>query len=176
MVTLQNQSTAPNTPGDIKMLIVYFSHSGNTREIANQIKNLTGADIFEIQPIDAYPESYNAVVAQAKKEISGNFKPKLKSMAGNIEIYEIIFIGSPNWWSTIAPPVATFLSVNKLEGKTIIPFITHEGSRMGRSASDIKKYCPGSTILEGLPIRESNAKGALRDIASWLQCLGFNKR
>lgn len=176
MVTSHNQSTAHNTQDDNKMLIVCFSHSGNTREIANQIKDLTGADIFEIQHIDAYPKSYNALVAQVRKGISGTFTPKLKTLTGNVENYGIIFIGSPNWWSTIAPPVATFLSVNRLEGKTIIPFITHEVSRMGHSASDIKKHCPGSTILEGPPIRGSNAKGALRDIASWLQNLGFNMR
>ncbi|MDP4209302.1 MAG: flavodoxin [Bacteroidota bacterium] len=158
-----------------KILVVYFSHSGNTRVIAEQIKNATGGDIFEIQPVKDYPSDYNAVVDQAKKEITANYKPALKTRVKNIELYDVIFVGSPNWWSTIAPPVATFLSGYNLEGKTIIPFITHEGSRMGHSVSDIKKLCPKSNVLEGLPIRGSNVKSAKPDVEKWLKEIKMKK-
>ncbi len=151
-----------------KMLVVYFSHSGNTRIIAEQIKNATGADIFEIQPVKDYPKDYKAVVDQAKKEINASFRPELKTKINNIESYDVIFVGSPNWWSTIAPPVATFLSSFNLSEKTIVPFITHEGSRMGRSVSDIKNLCPKSTVLDGLPIRGSSVKDAKSEVIKWL--------
>jgi len=152
-----------------KILVVYFSHSGNTRVIANQIKELTSADVFEIQPIKAYPSDYQACVDQAKKEINANYKPALKTKLKNISSYDIIFVGSPCWWATMAPPVATFLSSYDLSGKTIVPFMTHEGSRMGRYASDIKKLCPKSTVLEGLPIRGSSVKEAKGSVMKWLR-------
>lgn len=152
-----------------KILVVYFSHSGNTRVIANQIKELTGGDIFEIQPVKAYPSDYQTCVDQAKKEINANYKPALKTKLKNIRSYDIIFVGSPCWWATMAPPVATFLTSYDFTGKTIIPFMTHEGSRMGRYASDIKKLCPKSILLEGLPIRGSSVKDAKGNVNKWLR-------
>jgi flavodoxin len=152
-----------------KILIVYFSHSGNTRVIAEQIQKATGGVIFEIQPVKDYPSDYNTVVDQAKKEINANYKPALKALVKNIETYDVIFIGSPNWWSTIAPPVATFLSSYNLEGKTIIPFMTHGGGGMGHSVSDIKKLCPKSIVLDGLPISGSYVRRAQNDVENWLR-------
>lgn len=152
-----------------KILVVYFSHSGNTKEIANQIKDLTGGDIFEIQPVNAYPSDYQACVDQAKKEINAKYRPALKTRVKNISSYDIIFVGSPCWWSTMAPPVATFLSSYDLSGKTIVPFMTHEGSEMGRTVSDIKKLCPKSTVTEGLAIRGSDVKHAKGNVMKWLR-------
>ena len=152
-----------------KILVVYFSHSGNTKVIANQIKDLTDGDIFEILPAKAYPSDYQACVDQAKKEINANYKPTLKTKLKNISSYDMIFVGSPCWWATMAPPVATFLSSYDFTGKTIVPFMTHEGSRMGRYASDIKKLCPKAKILEGLPVRGSNVKEAKGDVNKWLR-------
>lgn len=160
---------------DKKILVAYFSQSGNTQEIANQIKSATGADIFIIQPVTAYPSDYQTLVDQAKKEVNAGFKPALKSKVDNIDSYDIIFVGSPNWWSTIAPPVATFLSGYDFSGKTIVPFITHEGSRMGRSVADIKKLCPNSTILEGLPVRGSSVKNAQKEVNMWIKKIGLLK-
>jgi len=165
------QSKAQTAKSDKKILVVYFSwsSSGNTRNMANQIKAATGADIFEIVPVNAYPKDYNACVDQAKAEINRNFKPEIKGKVENFDSYDIIFVGSPNWWSTIAPPVATFLSGYNFSGKTILPFITHEGSRLGRSADDIKKLCPDATVLPGLPIRGGSVNGAGNDIQKWLR-------
>jgi flavodoxin len=173
MTTLGCQSQPQNLGSGKKILVVYFSHSGNTRVIAEDIQKATGADIFEIQPVNPYPSDYNAVVDQAKREINANYKPALKTKLDNIEKYDIIFVGSPNWWSTVAPPVATFLSSYNFDGKTIIPFITHEGSRMGRSVSDIQRLCPKSTVLEGLSIRGSSVNSANADVVNWLKKLNI---
>lgn len=166
---------AQSTSANRKILVVYYSWGGNTRNMATQIKEATGADIFEIVPEQAYPKDYNACVDQAKKEINANFRPPLKSKPADISKYDVVFVGSPNWWSTIAPPVATFLSTYNLSGKTVVPFITHEGSRMGRSVTDIRKLCPNSTILEGLPVRGSYVKDAQDDIREWLRNLKMIK-
>jgi len=160
---------AQTPPVSKKILVAYFSHSGNTRVIAEQIRNAAGADIFEIQPVKDYPDDYQAVVDQAKKEINSNYRPALKTKVENIGAYDVIFIGSPNWWSTVAPPVSTFLSSYNLSGKTIIPFMTHEGTAMGHSVSDIKKLCPKSTVLEGFPVRGSYVRDAQDDVTKWLR-------
>lgn len=160
-----------------KILVVYFSwsNSGNTRNMAEQIKEATGADIFEIVPVKAYPRDYQACVDQAKEEINRKHKPEIKGKVENVDSYDIICVGSPNWWSTIAPPVRTFLSNNNFSGKTILPFMTHEGTRLGHSVNDIKELCPDATILPGLPIRGGNVKNAGDDIQKWLKDNGIVK-
>lgn len=156
---------------NFRILVAYYSYSGNTKVVAEQIHKNTGGDIFEIQPVKSYPKEYNSVVNQAKKEISDNFKPELKNKINDIDKYDIIFIGSPCWWATIAPPVATFLTSYDFSGKTIIPFMTHEGSRMGQSEKDIKKLCPKATLLKGLPIRGEQVEHAEKDVVKWLKAI-----
>lgn len=170
-----HQTHAQSSLQGKKILVAYFSHTGNTGEIAKQIQHATGADIVEIKTVDAYPTDYQTLVDQAKKEINANYKPKLTSKVEHIDSYDVIFIGSPNWWSTIAPPVATFLSSYDLSGKTIVPFITHEGSRMGRSVADIKKLCPESIVLDGFPVRGNSVKNAQNDVLTWLRKIGLVK-
>jgi len=151
-----------------KILVVYFSHSGNTREVANQIQKNTGGDIFEIQPVKQYPEDYDEAVKQATAEIKINYRPELKTKVEDIKSYDIIFVGSPCWWSTIATPVKTFLSEYDLSGKTIVPFMTHEGSGLGKSVSDISKMCSKSNVLEGLAVRGGSVKNSQNKIIEWL--------
>lgn len=151
-----------------KVLIAYFSYSGNTRTMANQIKAETGADVFEIVPQAAYPAEMNAVIKQGCQEIKDNFRPALKGMLPNLSKYDVIFVGSPCWCGTIAPPVFTFLSKENFAGKTIIPFMTHGGSRMGQSVADIKKMCPKARVLDGLPILGRDVNDAASEVHNWL--------
>ena len=95
--------------GSKKVLVPYFSHSGNTREIANQIHKSVGGDTFEIQAVKLYPDDYDACVKQAKQELDSGYKPALKRKIENIESYDVVFIGYPIWWGTIPAPVRTFL-------------------------------------------------------------------
>lgn len=161
--SIQNSTTSN------KVLVVYFSHSGNTREIARQIQQKVGGDILELQTVTPYPEVYNAVTEQARRELDSGFKPKLKPVSENIQSYDTIYVGSPNWWSTIAPPVITFLTQYDMSGKTIIPFITHEGSGLGRSMSHIKELCPKATVRDGLAVRGGNVRNAQDDVTKWLR-------
>lgn len=147
-------------------LIVYYSHSGNTRKLANLIAQQIDADCLEIIPEKPYPNDYTSVVNQAKQEISRNFRPALKNAQINLNKYTTIFIGSPNWWSSIAPPIATFIDTNNLSAKKIIPFCTHGGGGFGHIPQDIKKLCPQSKILTGLASYDSTASNT--DIHKWL--------
>ncbi len=151
------------------ILVAYFSHSGNTRVIANQIRESVGGDIFEIVAVDPYPSDYDAVVEQARKELSEEYRPKLKTKVENMESYNVVFVGYPIWWGTIPMPVATFSSEYDFSGKTIVPFCTHEGSHLGRSVTDIKELYPQSTILDGLAVRGRDVKNAQNEVSGWLR-------
>jgi flavodoxin len=160
----------------VSALCAYFSHSGNTREIAHLIHEYVGGDVFEIVSADPYPGDYNEVVEQAQKELKQDYRPVLKTKVENMDLYDVIFVGYPNWWGTIPMPVTTFLSEYDFSGKTIVPFCTHEGSALGRSVADIKGLCPQSTILEGLPVRGSDVKNARNKVSGWLRELGMKEQ
>lgn len=173
MAILASSWTGINAQTGKKILIAYYSlHNGNTRIIAEQIRNNVGGDLFRIETVQSYPAEYRAVTEQAKKEIDSDFRPKLRTTIKDIDKYDIIYIGSPNWWGTITPAVFTFLESYNFSGKIIIPFITHEGSRMGNSIADIKRLAPKSTILEGLPIHGNNVDKAESDVRAWLRKIG----
>ncbi len=164
-----------NTSGteENNILVVYFSHSGNTRVIANQIRESVGGDIFEIVAVDPYPSDYDAVVEQARKELREEYRPKLKTKVENMESYNVVFVGYPIWWGTMPMPVATFLSEYDFSGKTIVTFCTHEGSRLGRSVEDITELCPQSTILDGLAVRGRDIKNMQNEVSDWLRKIGM---
>ena len=154
-----------------KVLVTYFSRSGNTREMAEQIQKVMSGDIFEIQTVTPYPAENDSVIKQAKQELEAGFKPPIKAKVTNIKEYDVVFVGSPNWWNTIAPPVMTFLSEHDLSGKTIVPFITHAGSGLGRSATDIAKLAPKATMRDGLALWGKDVKSSQEQVAKWLQDL-----
>jgi len=154
-----------------RILVAYFSRSGNTRKIANLIQQEVGGTIHEIQPEMPYPNAYNAVVDQAEKEIQAEYKPALQSTLDHVESYDTIFVGSPNWWDTIAPPVATFLSEYDLSGKTIVPFCTHGGGGLGRIGQDIAKLCPQSTVLSSFKVYASGTGNVRAKVSAWLNKL-----
>ncbi len=158
------------------ILVTFFSHTGNTKSIAEKISYDTGGDLFEIKTVEPYPADYNTVVALAKKELNAAYRPKLASKVVNMEIYDVVFIGYPNWWSTMPTGVFTFLEEYDFSGKTIIPFCTHEGSGLGRSERDLAKLCPNSKLLEGLAVRGSSVGRSHGSVTSWLDKLGFAKQ
>ena len=157
--------------GDFKMnkkiAVAYYSHSGNTRRLAQMIADKTGADIFEITPEKEYPADYDTVVEQAKKEIRADYRPALSSPSADLEAYDLIFAGTPNWWSTFAPPVAAYLEGNRLSGKKVIPFCTHGGGGFGHIEKDVQALCPDSVILPGFCAYEGSA--ADMQLSAWLE-------
>ncbi len=156
-----------------RVLVAFFSWSGNTRKVADQIHKLVGGDVFEIVSVDKYPGDYDATVEQAKKELDADHMPKLVSEVEDIGSYDVVFIGYPNWCDTVPRPVASFLSKCDSPRKTIAPFCTHEGSRLGRSVEDIARLCPRSTILEGLAIRGGDVGKAKDRVSEWLRRTGM---
>jgi len=162
-----------------KVLIAYYSRTGTTHEIADQIQKNVGGDLFELKTAHTYPKAYRATTNQAKREQDSNFRPPLTADVPNIDTYDVVFIGYPNWWGTLPMAFFTFLERHRFGGKTLIPFCTHEGSGLGRGVSDIRSMCPNATILEGLALRggginKVQSESARRDVAQWLRKTGMS--
>lgn len=156
-----------------KTLVAYYSYSGNTQAVAEQIAKAVGADLFEIKTNHTYPDAYNALTAQAKKEIQEGFKPALTDKVADMAQYEAVFVGSPNWWGTYAPAVASFLSVYNWQGKTVIPFFTHGGGGMQHCESDMQKQLAGVTMGTAMTFPGRPSGAPEKALASWLARLGF---
>lgn len=166
---------AMNKPGaenSAKPLIVYFSRSGHTRKIAEDIHRKMGGDMVEIIPEQEYPEKYNDLTEYAKKEQERNARPKIKTKISNMDQYGLVFLGFPNWWGSMPMPVYTFVEENGLNGKTIAPFTTHGGGGAGHSVEDLQKIAPKAKILKPLVINGNRVQKAEQDVLKWLEGLG----
>lgn len=130
-------------PNNKKVLIAYYSLSGNTKKIAQRIQEQTGGTLYEIKTTHTYPDEYKAVTEQAKKEIEAGFRPELSGEPVDLTQYDMVFIGSPNWWGTITPVVSSFVEQNDLNGKQVVPFITHGGGGVQNTVKDMTAQCKG---------------------------------
>jgi flavodoxin len=166
----------------METLIAYFSRKGNnyvsgkivnlpignTEVIANMIKDITGGDLFQIETKKPYPEDYTETTKVADKEYHSNARPELSTKITDINKYDIIYLGYPNWWGTMPMPVHTFLESYDLSNKIIIPFCTHEGSGLGHSVKDIVSLCPKSKVANAKPLLGSNVKNARSEVEQWI--------
>lgn len=159
----------------MKIFIAYFSYMGNTKGIARQIQKQTGGTLFEIKPAVPYPEDYDTTERQGRKETSEGYRPALAEQAGNLASYDTILIGTPNWFNTMAPPVAAFLADNDLAGKKIAIFCTNGGGGLGHTVADIRALCKDSEILDSLDIYEDGGAGAKAKISDWLKKNGLTQ-
>lgn len=157
-----------------KMLIVYFSHSGNTRKVAEQIHAFTGADMLELIPAEPYPENYEALVNLAQEQKRQNARPAIATpMPANIGDYDVIFLGYPVWDYTMPMILYTFLDKYHFPGKKIAPFSTHMGSRLADGPEQIARLCPQAQVLPGLAVRGTNASDCADVVGEWLKKLGL---
>lgn len=156
-----------------KMLIVYYSWSGNTRTVAECIQKATGATLFELKTETAYPEDYKQLLAAAKKEIDNKSYPALQAMPANLNSYDVIFVGTPNWYGTMAPAVSEFLAKAKINDKIVIPFVTHGRGGMQNCEKDMQNACPTAKCLKGIALEGKEAENATTAIQKWLKEIGM---
>nr|WP_325259729.1 flavodoxin [uncultured Oscillibacter sp.] len=152
-----------------KSLVLFYSWSGNTRRIARIIAEKTGADLRELRPQTDYPKNYDEVLSQARDEIQRKQYPPLRPMDLDWSAYEAVYLGTPNWWSTTAPPVTAFLREMMPTDKTIIPFCTHGGGGNGEIAHVVRSHCIGCDVLPLLSIQEDGGAQAEALVAQWLK-------
>ena len=123
--------------------------------------------------INPYSTNYNTCLDEAQRDQKQRARPSLKTQIQNMQEYQTIFIGYPNWWATIPMPIATFLESYDLSGKNIAPFCSHGGGRLGQSVTDIAKLAPQSNVTEGLSISYSGGSSLGSDIDKWLNKIGI---
>lgn len=149
-----------------KALVVYYSLFQNTMNLAFEIAAQIDGDIRELVPDYNYSFDYNTAVKEVRNQIDRGFCPKLISGGESTDDYETIFIGTPNWFKTLAPPVMSFIRQHNLSGKIIIPFCTHGGGGFGQIENDIAKECPNSIILPGIAV---NGLAEPEEVRKWLK-------
>lgn len=197
-------SPEPDTPedgqsGESKILVAYFSRVGvtpfdesvdavssasvnvrngemvgNTQYLAEFIAEETGGDLHQIITEKEYPTDYRDTTDLASEEQSADERPALTSLVEDMAQYDVIFLGYPNWWGTLPQAVMTFLEEYDFDGKTIVPFCSHGGSRLGSGPRDIAALCPGAELLDGLAVSASAVSGAQADVRTWLEDLNLD--
>lgn len=154
-------------------LILYFSMSGNTETVANYIHEEIGGDIVKLETVQTYPEDYDELVDYAREEQRDNARPELETTIENIEQYDTIFLGYPNWWGDMPMPIYSFLDQYYLSNKTIAPFITHGGSGLSGTPANIANEKPDAVVTEGLAINGDDVDDCQDEVNEWLNELNF---
>lgn len=164
----------------MKSLIVFYSRrgdnyavgnikEGNAEHIAKVIERLTGADIYEIEPVKEYSKDYMTCTEEAMAELRKEARPEFKNPIASIAEYDTVYLCYPNWWGTYPRVVASFLEKYDFSGKTIKPMCTHEGSGMGNSERELVSALPTAKVKSGLAIRGVNAKSSDDKIEKWIK-------
>ena len=194
----QNDSSADEQTGGSNILIAYFTMPedvdtsgvdaiagasivvrdgeavGNVEYMANVIAETVGADLFRIETVQQYPLEHEALVDQAAQEQDADARPELATHIENLEQYDTIFLGYPNWWGDMPQALYTFLEEYDFSGKTIIPFCPHGGSGFSRTESTIAELQHDATVSEeGLAISRNNVAGSTEQVADWANSLGL---
>lgn len=171
-----DNTSVENDESDLEagnVLIVYFSQTGNTETVANIIHDNVGGDIVKLETTEAYPSDYDELVDYAQQEQQEDARPELSTVIENIEQYDTIFLGYPNWWGDMPMAIYTFLDTYDLSGKTIAPFITHGGSGLSGTPENIQEEELNASVTEGLAIDGDEASDSSEDVVEWLNSLGF---
>ena len=170
---VNNENNNNNETDELSTLVVYFSNSGNTEILANFIHNYVGGDIVALEPTVAYPEDYNDLLDVAQEEQQSDARPEFNDLNIDIEDYDTIFIGYPNWWGDMPMIIYTFFDTYDLSGKTIAPFNTSGGSGLSRTVGTIRELEPDATVTDGFTVLSDNVDNAMSDVEEWIDSLGL---
>lgn len=168
----QNASSTPIETGS-KSLVVYFSWSGNTENVAKSIQSQTDSDIFEIVPSTPYSDDYDTVLDLAQEEQRKNARPAISGSIDNINDYDVIYVGFPNWWGDMPMILYTFFDTYDLSGKTVALFCTSGGSGLSGTVNEVKSLEPDATVTEGLHISSGSSSNPDNAVSEWLNDIGL---
>lgn len=167
-------SASTNLDSD-KVLVVYFSHGGNTQKLAKEVFNQVGGDFRRIEPTTPYPEG-DELYDYTKAEQDNDERPEFKDLNIDMSQYDTVFIGYPIWWYTYPQIILSFFDEYDLSNKTIVPFVTHGGSSMSGTEEDMRNYLADKnvTVLDGLAVsRDDIEEDQSETVSNWLSELGF---
>ena len=142
---------------------------GNTEKAAEMLAELTGGELYKIEQAQPYSEDYQTCIAEAKADLQKKARPEVLDLPDDLDTYDEIYLGYPNYWGTMPMAVYTFLEHYDLVGKTIHPFCTHEGSGLSHTVQDIQKTAPGVVVTKGLAIHGSSVDSAKPALEKWIQ-------
>ena len=165
---MTNQATAVNE--STKVLIIYYSLTGNTKMISEKIREKTGGDLFAIETVKTYPSEYSALIEEAKRELQNNDLPALRKSPPELSQYDLILVGSPVWWYTVSTPVMSLLKQANFSGKMVSVFCTHEGG-IGKTFPHFKEQARNAVVLEGIDLYKPQQAGrgeVDKALDSWL--------
>ncbi|MBR6466480.1 MAG: flavodoxin [Bacteroidales bacterium] len=174
----------PNNNVMSKAIVIFFSHAGdnysvgnievgNTKIVADYITEIIGADQFEIVTHKYDGMAYNLLIKLAKEEAKNGELPPYEGTAPDLSKYDTVFIGGPVWWGTYPQVMFTLFKDINLDGKTVIPFTTHEGSSLASCVSDVKKSFPKANVTKGFSIYGHEVRSEKGKVEKWLKGLGF---
>lgn len=179
----EDDSTDPADPtpgGNGRYLVLYCSRTGSTERMAQQIQKILDCDILEVEPQVAYDSDYDGMLSRAQEELSairqGNY-PAIKTSVEDFDDYDIVFVGYPIWYSSIATPMQTFLHnhASKLSGKRIALFATSGSSSISTSVDEARVLCSGATFTETLLLTSSTLSQMESRVSAWLETLGVSR-
>lgn len=171
--SVAEESSQPEAEADSSSLVVYFSWSGNTESVADEIQAQTGADIFRIVPAEPYTDDYNTLLDIAQREQANDARPAIAGSVENFDQYDVVYLGYPNWWGDMPMILYTLLDEYDFSGKTIAPFVTSGGSGFSGTIRTIEGMEPGATVTEGLSLGSSEAANPGGDVTAWLSSIGL---
>lgn len=176
---IQNENDKPGTTtlDSSKVLVLYFSESGNTQKLAKTIYDQVGGDFRRLAPLRPYPSKYSELKKVAKEEQDNNQFPDYRDLDIDIDDYEYIFVGYPIWYGKMPQMLYTFFNEYELNGKTIIPFLTHGGSGESGTKGVIQTLEPNANVLQFLAVKDSDMKkDQTTNVKVWLKNLGFDSK
>ncbi|MGO9312774.1 MAG: flavodoxin [Syntrophobacteraceae bacterium] len=173
----ESAHSAATGAGSTKVLVVYYSLTGNTRSIAEMIREKTGGDMFVIETVKNYPADYSECIEEAKRELQRRELPALKKSPPDMSSYGLVLVGSPVWWYTVSTPVMRFLTQADFAGKKVSAFCTHEGG-VGKFFPHFKEQAKNAIVLEGLDLykpRQAEEGEVSKALDLWLSKLRGEK-
>ena len=156
-----------------KMLVLYYSQTGNTKAVAEEIANKLGADIEEITMEDPYDPDFQATIDRCLKEREQDILPTIHPVKADLANYDVIFLGYPVWFGTYAPPVITFLNGADLSGKKIVPFCTFGSGGLESSVKDLVTAEPNAEVIPGYGVRAARLDAMPKEVDNFLKASGF---
>ena len=158
-----------------KTLILYYSETGTTKAVAEELQKQLNVDIEGIEAVEPYSGNFQETIQRGQREMQNGEVPAIKPLKKNLADYDIIFLGYPIWFGTYAMPIATLVKENNFEGKTIVPFCTFGSGGLNTSADALKKALPKASIKEGYGVRTARVAAAEKELERFLKENGYKE-
>jgi flavodoxin len=166
---------AMTTASAQKMLVLYYSETGVTKAVAEELQKQTGADMEAVEAVEPYTGIFQETIERGQREMQSGEMPALKPLTKKVADYDIVFLGYPIWFGTYANPIATLVKNEDFAGKKIVPFCTFGSGGLNTSSDALKKALPKAQIMEGYGVRTARVKAAARELDRFLKEQGYKK-